>query len=185
MKLARDLFAVLLAAAVSGCADYQAQQQAKAVAQLREQEKAALQECVNKVALTPQTVVARVQCINTASLIGLPTLGNNQDLFRTFMYQRLAIAEQVQSGKLTLAEGQAQGAKRYSEMVSEAQRRNAIAQTAAAQQRAADAAKAEADAQAFANAVAAANLAYAAGLQQSTVRLQTTCTRMGNMTDCF
>jgi hypothetical protein len=100
------------------------------------------------------------------------------------MAQRLAIAEGVQSGKITVAEGIAEVRQRWSQWSSEAQRRNAIAQTAAAQQRAANAAAAEADAQAFSNAIWAANAAYAAGLQQSQVRLQTTCMQIGNVTDC-
>jgi hypothetical protein len=58
-------------------------------------------------------------------------------LFQTFMARRLAIAEQVQSGKITMAEGSAAASQKYSEMLSEARRRLAIAQTAAAQPRAA------------------------------------------------
>jgi hypothetical protein len=196
MKVAHSLFAVLLATVLTGCADYQAQQQAQQQqqkrAQLEEQAKTAAQDCANKFPLAPQTLVARVQCVNTAWAPVLPALGGNADLFQTFMAQRLAIAEQVQSGKITMAEGNAAASQKYSEMLSAAQRRVAIAQTAAAQQqtlaaqqRAAEAAKAAADWQAFGQTLAAANLAYAAGFQQSTVRLETTCMQIGNVTDCY
>ena len=99
------------------------------------------------------------------------------------MAQRLAIAQQVQSGKITAAEGAAAIEQRRSEMISEGQRRNAIAQMAAAQQRAANAAATAADAQAFSNAIWAANAAFAA--QPQTVRVQTTCMQLGHMTDCY
>jgi hypothetical protein len=98
----------LLVTALSGCADYQAQQRAKAAAQLNEQYKAALQECKNKIpTVRPQNVVTATQCSNAAVAILLPTYGSNQDLTQTFMAQPLAIAQQVQSGKITAAEGAA------------------------------------------------------------------------------
>jgi hypothetical protein len=187
MKGARSIFAVLLAAALSGCADYQAQQAQQRAAQLNEQSKAAAQECNNQFpAVTPQNVVAAMKCVDAAQAITLPTLGSNQDLLQTFMAQR---AEQVQSGKLTVAEGKAEVHQKWSQAVSEAQRRNAIAQTAAAQQnaaaaqqRAAEAAKAAAGFQALGEGVLAATSAFASGYaaggypsQTQTVRLQTTC----------
>jgi hypothetical protein len=184
MKAAYSIFAVLLAAALAGCANYQAQQR---FAQLNEQAKVAAHDCESRFPLTPQTIVARAQCSNTAWAPTLPTLGSNQDLFQTFMAQRLAIAEQVQTGKVTMAEGLAAISQKYSEMMSKGQRRNAIAQTAAAQQNAANAEAAAADWQAFGDALAAANSAYAAGLSQSqpqTIRLETTCRHVVNTTYC-
>jgi hypothetical protein len=125
----------------------------------------------------------------------LPTLGSNQNIYQTFLAQRLAIAEQIQSGKVTAAEGVAAISQRWSEANSKAQRQNAIAQTAAAQQNAAaaqqwaaEAAKAAADWQAFGQTLAGANQAYAAGLaasQPQTVRLETSCMHIGNVTDCY
>jgi hypothetical protein len=73
MKVARSLFAVLLVTAVSGCADYQAQQR---VAQLTEQNKAASQECVNKFpTITPQNAVAAAQCGNAPMAINSASAG--------------------------------------------------------------------------------------------------------------
>jgi hypothetical protein len=141
MKVAQTIFAVLLAAALSGCADYQAQQQA---AQIKGQNKAAMRDCKNKFStVTPQNIVAAAQCRNAAMAITLPLLGSNQDLAQRFMAQRLAIAEKVQKGKLTVAEGSAAIWQKYSEAESELQRRIQTAaaqrQTPAAQQNTADA----------------------------------------------
>jgi hypothetical protein len=137
MKVAQAIFAVLLAAALSGCADYQAQQQA---AQIKGQNKAATRDCRNRFStVTPENIVVAAQCRNAAMAITLPLLGSNQDLAQRFMAQRLAIAEQVQKGKLTVAEGSTAIWQKYSEAESELQRRIAIAQTAAAQQNTADA----------------------------------------------
>ena len=121
MKAAHGIFAVLLATVLSGCADYQAQQR---TAELNEQAKTAALDCANKFPVTRKTIVASVQCANAAWENTLPTLGSDQDLFQTFMDQRLAIAKQVQSGKISLAEGEAAISKKWSEAHSEAQRRN-------------------------------------------------------------
>jgi archaellum component FlaG (FlaF/FlaG flagellin family) len=145
MKVARTIFAVLLAAALSGCADYQAQQQA---AQIKERNKAATRDCRNRFStVTPENIVAAAQCRNAAMAITLPLLGSNQDLAQSFMAQRLAIAEQVQKGKLTVAEGSTAIWQKYSEAEGELQRRIAITQTAAAQQQTAAAQQNTADAQ--------------------------------------
>jgi hypothetical protein len=148
MKVARTFFAVLLAAALSGCADYQAQQQA---AQIKGQNKAAMRDCkVRFSTITPENIVAAAQCRNAAMAITLPLLGSNQDLAQRFMAQRLAIAERVQKGKLTVAEGSAAIWQKYSEVESELQRR-IESQTAAAQQQTASAQQNTADAQLLAS----------------------------------
>jgi hypothetical protein len=75
MKVARSLFAVLLATALSGCAQDQAQQRAAYEAQQRavqliEQNKAASQEYVYKFStITPQNAVAAAQCGKAAMAI--------------------------------------------------------------------------------------------------------------------
>jgi hypothetical protein len=200
MKVARSIFAVLLAAALSGCANYQAQQQAARAAQLNEQYKVAMQDCAKRFpGVTSQNAVPVVKCLDAAMEIVMPNFGIHQDLARTFMAQRLVIAEQIQSGKITPNEGAAATKQRWSEVVSEAQRRNAIAQTAAAQQqaaaaqqRAAEATKAAAEFQALGEGVLAASAAFASGYaaggyspQTQTVRVQTTCMQFGHMTDCY
>ena len=120
MKAAHGIFAVLLATVLSGCADYQAQQH---TAELNKQANAAALDCANKFPLTRRTVVARVRCANAAWESTLPTLGSDQDLFQMYMAQRLAIAEQIQSGKISLTEGEAAIAETLSQAHSEAQRR--------------------------------------------------------------
>jgi hypothetical protein len=122
MKAAYGIFAVLLATVLSGCADYQAQQH---TGELNEQAKAAALDCANKFpVITRNTIVAAVRCGNAAWEITSPTLGSDKDLFQAFMADRLAIAEQVQSGKISLTEGEAAITKKSSEAHSEAQRRN-------------------------------------------------------------
>ncbi len=131
----------------------------------------------------PKTIVAKMQCVNQAYAIELPALGNNADLAQNFMTYRMGVAEQYQNGQITHAQAATMLADKWSQLNSEVQRRNAMAQSVAAQQKAATAAEWEA----FGQAVAAANQAYAAGLaasQPPTVRLETTCRRILNTTYC-
>jgi hypothetical protein len=107
------------------------------------------------------------------------------------MAYRSFVAEQIQNGKMTVAQGNAAIDDKRSKLVSEWMRRDAIAinaeaqqMAAEAQQRAANEAAAAAQAQAFSDAIWAANAAYAAGPQQSTVRVETTCRHIGNTTYC-
>jgi hypothetical protein len=81
---------------------------------------------------TPKTIVANVQCFNRAQAV------------QTWMAYRAVIAERIQNNKMTVAEGAAAIAQRWSEAQTEMQRRNAYA---AAQ---ADAARAAAQQEAIA-----------------------------------
>jgi len=74
--------------------------------------------CANKFPLTQRTIVAAVRFANAAWESTSPTLERDQDLFQAYLAQRLAIAEQVRSGKISLAAGEA-----ISKAFSEAQRR--------------------------------------------------------------
>ena len=105
----------VLSLALYGCAvaprvqaDDQAKQQAAVNAQLIEQSKAAMAACDAKFpAGDSKTAVVRRKCINDGFAIKLPTFGPDQDLVRGVMADSIVIAEQVQSGKMTIADGNA------------------------------------------------------------------------------
>ncbi|MGB7078967.1 MAG: hypothetical protein WBD53_17410 [Xanthobacteraceae bacterium] len=134
-----------LGLALSGCAvaprvqaQDQAKQQAALNAQLIEQSKAAMAACDAKLpAGDPKTAVVRRKCINDGFAIRLPTFGPDQDLVRGVMADSIVIAEQVQSGKMTIAEGNAAIADKWSKAVTESQRRANSKDSVLAQQSAA------------------------------------------------
>jgi hypothetical protein len=184
MRVADVIVVALLGAALAGCGFDQIAAQQR-TANLKQQFDAAMNDCRARFPTDdPKTVVAKMQCVNQAYAIELPALGSNVDLAQNFMTYRMSVAEQYQNGQITHAQAATMLADKWSQLISEAQRRNAINQTAAAQQRAADATQAAADWEAFGNAVTAANAAFAAPQQPQTVRLQTTCNHLGNMTTC-
>ncbi len=121
----------ILGLALSGCGtaprvqvDDTAKQQAAVNAQLIEQSKAAMAACDASIpAGDPKTAVARRKCINDGFAIKLPTFGPDQDLVRGVMADSMVIADQVQSGKMTIAEGNAAIAEKWSKAVTESQRR--------------------------------------------------------------
>ena len=128
--------------------------------ELAKQYERAKRDCVNKFPTDiPKTIVAKVECLNTAQAVVLPTWGNNRDLIQTWMAYRVVIAERIQNKEMTVAEGDGAIAQRWSEAQTEIQRRNAYAAQAAAQQNAAqnaavdaaDRAKAAADPQTWVN----------------------------------
>lgn len=138
-----NLFVVSLA--LCGCgtaprvqADDQAKQQAAGNAQLIEQSKAAMAACDAKFpAGDPKTAVVRRKCINDGFAIRLPTFGPDQDLVRTVLADSMVIAEQVQSGKMTIADANAAMAEKWSKAVTESQRRANSKNSVLAQQSAA------------------------------------------------
>jgi hypothetical protein len=86
------------------------------------------QDCRNKFpTVTPQTIVANVECLNRAQVITQPNWGNNWDLIQTWMSYRAVIAERIQNNKMTVTEGIAEIRQRWSELQTEVQRRNAYA----------------------------------------------------------
>jgi hypothetical protein len=68
----------------------------------------------NIAAGNPKTIVARMKCLNDAMTIRMPLFGNDQDLALAFMADRMVVAERVQNGKMTLAEGDAAIAEKWS-----------------------------------------------------------------------
>jgi hypothetical protein len=112
--------------------------------------KARAAECTRKLP-DQRNAVARAQCANDAMTVLLPVVPY-PDLLKTLMAYRLAVIEQYQAGKITLAQTNAAIAQKVSELTTEEQnrvlmRRTAIAnqQAAAAQARAAVAQESAAD----------------------------------------
>ena len=99
---------------------------------LRSQMTAAVQECKTKFAGTHQAV-EKEKCVNAAIVPALSTF-RNPDLVQLLMAYRLAIAEQVDAGTLTEAQGNALIAEKKSQIVSEEQQRDLARQAAATQQ---------------------------------------------------
>jgi hypothetical protein len=67
-----------------------------------------------------QNALMRAQCVNDAMNVLLPVVPY-PDLLRTLMAYRLAVVEQYQSGKITLAQANAAIAQKVSELTSEEQ----------------------------------------------------------------
>jgi hypothetical protein len=183
MKLTYIISVLLLAPVLAACGLEQIAAQQR-TAELKKQFEAAMNDCRVRFPVDdPKTIVAKMQCVNQAYAIELPALGNNADLAQNFMTYRISVAEQYQNGQITHAQAATMLADKWSQLNSEAHRRNAMAQSVAAQQRAAAAAEWES----FGQAIAAANQAYAASLaasQPPTVRMETTCRHVLNTTYC-
>ena len=83
--------------------------------------------------------------MNAAFAILQPTLPY-PDLLQTWMAEHLAIAEQIQTAHITLAQGNAVITQKWSDMVAEEQRRQLANRSIAAQEEAAAAASSAASA---------------------------------------
>jgi hypothetical protein len=124
----------------------------------------------------PKTAVARMQCLNDAIAIRMPTFGPDQDLAQAWLAERMVVAERIQNAKMTIAEGNAVIAEKWSQAVSESQHRRNATQSVIAQQNAA-AAQQEA-------ASAASTAAWASVMQATRPSTPVTCLHTGNMTTC-
>jgi hypothetical protein len=125
------LTVLIVALALTGCAvaqhipaDDQAKQQAADSAQLLQQSKTAMAACDSEFpAGNPKIAVARRQCINDGFTIRLPTFGPDQDLVRGVLADSMVVAEKVQDGTMTIAEGNAAIAEKWSQAVAASQKR--------------------------------------------------------------
>ena len=105
---------------------------------MREQSRTAVANCDFRYPKdNPKIAVARIKCLNEAFSIQLPTLTPDQDLAQSFMAERMVIAERIKAGKMTMAEGQAAMAEKWSQVVSASQQRRDAANAVGAQQDAA------------------------------------------------
>lgn len=84
------------------------------------------------------TAVARIRCFNGALAVLQPTM-RNPDLLAQYMAYRLQVAEQIQAGKITIAQGNVLITQKWSAVVAEDQQRSAVARSVAAQETAANA----------------------------------------------
>jgi hypothetical protein len=166
----------VLGLALCGCAvaprvqpDDAAKQQTAPNPQLIEQSKAAMAACdAGFPAGDPKTAVVRRKCINDGFAIRLPTFGPDQDLVRGVLADSMVIAEKVQNGSMTIAEGNAAIAEKWSKAVTESQRRANSKNSVLAQQTA-----------------AAAQQLPAAAADVTPVDLPGfNCSQNGNMTTC-
>jgi hypothetical protein len=137
---------LIISLALSGCgiaqhniqADDPAKQPAVPSAQLIQQSKTAMAACDTQFpAGDPKTAVARRKCINDGFAIRLPTFGPDQDLVRGVLTDSMVIAQKVQNGQMTIAEGNAAIAEKWSQAVTESQRRAHSKDSVLAQQSAA------------------------------------------------
>jgi hypothetical protein len=106
----------------------------------------------------PKTAVARAKCQVDALAIRRPIV-KHPDLMDSFIATRMSVAEQVQNGRLTVAQANEILANKNSEVVSEEQRRNLAQRSVAAQE-----------------SVAAASWATSGPVS---------CTKVGNTVNCY
>jgi hypothetical protein len=152
----RALSFIALALTLCGCGLARQRELQERNAALQEQSKAAMQECDAKFPKgVVATVVPRIQCLNDAMAIVRPT-SRNPDLLESFMASRSAIAERIQKGQITMAQGNEEIANKWSQVVAEDQRRALANRSVSAQE------------------TAAQNIGG-----------PTSCTRVGNTVNCF
>jgi hypothetical protein len=150
---------VLIGVTLAGCGLTGQQELQARKDELNAQSKAAMESCnETHPGGNPKTAVARAKCQTEAMAIRLPIM-TYPDLLRSFIATRMVVAEQVQDGKLTIAQGNEIVANKLSEMVTEEQRRNLANRSVRAQE-----------------GIAAASLASAG---------PHTCTSFGNTVNCF
>ena len=126
--------AVVLGLTVASCGIARRQEMQARIQELQAQSLAASQRCdVSVPAGNAKTAVERAKCQTEAWAILRPTTPY-PDLLDLMIASRLAIAEQVQNGKLTIAQANEQIAAKRSELVAEEQRRNLANRSVAAQE---------------------------------------------------
>ena len=156
----RSGFSVVLAGLlVAGCGLARQQEMRERIAAVNAQAQAAAQACDSTVPPgNPKTAVSRAKCQVEAMAIRRPIVPH-PDLLDALMAARMSVAEQVQTGKLTIAQGNEIMANKNSALISEEQRRNLANRSVAAQE-------------------SAAAASWAASGPVS-------CTKVGNTVDCY
>jgi len=130
----RSVLIVVLASALCGCGLARQREMQTQLAAAKEQSNVALQECQAKFPqIAATTVVAHAQCLNDALAIMRP-VSNNPDLLNSFMTTRMVVAERVQKGQITIAQGNEEVANKWSEIVAEEQRRSLANRSVSAQE---------------------------------------------------
>ena len=138
----RRVCVLLSALALAGCgiaqrlqADEQAKQLAARNADLVARSDTAKVNCDTQYpAGNPKNAVARRKCLNDAFAIKMPIFGPDQDLAQAVMADDMVIAERIQAGKITIAQGNAMFTEKWSQAVSESQQRASAGNSVTAQQ---------------------------------------------------
>jgi hypothetical protein len=151
--------AAFIGLAVASCGLARQREMQERATALNAQSQAAAEACNTTVpAGNPKTAVARARCQMDALEIRRPIV-TYPDLMDSFIATRMSVAEQIQNGRLTIAQGTEILANKNSELVSEEQRRNLSKRAVAAQE-------------------SAAAASWAASGPVS-------CTKIGNTVNCF
>jgi hypothetical protein len=119
---------------LAGCGFDRAPELQSRTDQLNAQSAAASQACdVSVPAGNQKTAVMRAKCQVDAVAIRRPIV-TYPDLLDSYLAARMAVAEQVQAGKLTVAKGSEVIAHKISELVAEEKRRNIANRSASTQE---------------------------------------------------
>jgi hypothetical protein len=141
--MARLSFVVPICILTAACGLAQQREMQARAAQLKAESYAAAKRCDATLPPgNPKTAVARGKCQTEAWAIMRPTMPY-PDLLDLLIAKRLAIAEQIEKGQLTIAQGNEAVAMARSEIIAEEQRRNLANRSVAAQESIATAAAAE------------------------------------------
>jgi hypothetical protein len=131
--------ATVLSLSLAGCGIARRQELQERNARLKAESAAATQACNERFPKGQvKTVVVRIQCLNDAFAILRPMMPY-PDLMDLNMATRVAIAERIQSGQVTMAQGNEEMMRKQSEIVSEEQRRLLANRAVRAQENIADA----------------------------------------------
>ncbi len=123
-----------LAVSLSGCGVIAANQRAEANAKSRAAFSAGVEACNQQFPDRVRQAVARAECLNAAQTTHLHPTVPYPDLLVQVNATRLATAEQVQSGRMTVAQADLQLSQVVSQVVSEDQRRSLASRSVAAQE---------------------------------------------------
>jgi hypothetical protein len=153
------IFAVVISLAMAGCGIMRQRELQARIDELKAKSHEAGEQCnVLWPAGNPKTAISRAKCQGEALAIIRP-IAPYPDVLDLFIASRIAIAERLQNGQMTVAQANEAIAAKRSELVAEEQRRQLARRSVAAQED-----------------VAAASLA-AAGPHS--------CTAIGNTVNCF
>lgn len=130
---------LIVAPILAGCGLVARKEQAEREAALKHQFEATLADCNQRLPPNTKRQRDRANCINGAMNLYRGSLPFT-DLLDQEMAARLAIAEQVETGKLTLAQGDLEFSRVHSNLVAEEQRRMLASRSVNAQESAASAA---------------------------------------------
>jgi hypothetical protein len=98
-------------------------------AEVDKQYKAGVADCTAKFPEDRAHIMAFMQCVNDViARTWLPVSSSNADLWQNLMAYNMSVAEQIQNGQVTNVQGVALMAQKFSEVVTEARRRDALAQ---------------------------------------------------------